>query len=340
MATEKTIRTADARALVKALERAGLSMTMANGRRFGHTQALDVLAQLEGFNAHSHKQAVASKAAPAASVATQNEATIAYNSFMRILREWLNNNGEHSLLPRSDWEYLVANGDTSLGYADWLASEFESRYEELVSEMPLPEYTTTFLMQAFDEFKSTSFSRHTAPRIRVTTPGKESAWNIEPNLSTREGTFNYAMFSSKPDMVSLLMAAPEDVALMQDSMANEMCFIAGRFGEIGLLVEMELCTQRTEIPHYESPQDMTKNGIFPEEPYMSNVRKTMLELAPPSEFSNVEFALANYDDYSAAERHAVWAFVPLKELKSKTNAMAFMTALTDYVWATFDAVRP
>ena len=32
----------------------------------------------------------------------------------------------HARFPKTDWQYEVANGDTSLGYADWLAAKGDS----------------------------------------------------------------------------------------------------------------------------------------------------------------------------------------------------------------------
>lgn len=39
--------------------------------------------------------------------------------------------------PKSDWQYEVANGDTSRGYWEWLAVEIETSNDDLVNNNPL-----------------------------------------------------------------------------------------------------------------------------------------------------------------------------------------------------------
>lgn len=268
--------------------------TFANkGVKVTHTEALDILAQLKGYNSWSHKSQATKLAKPVKKPgAAKSSAVLAgRKSFPleEILLSHYSHSGECPAHPRSDWEYQVNNGDTSEGYWGWLASEAMGR----------------------DEAETLEAACTTPSPVKVTAPnGDVTTWNIELNLSDRWGDLNWYCSGSKPGLAILHLDAPL-LESLQSQMAEEITFISRKDNEFGLLFEVEYCSRESESSH-----DPDNESLKPH----AEIKETLLKglRALENKFPMVQFAYPD-EAHIVNDRPAVWGFVKNGAL---TNAQA------------------
>lgn len=341
-----TSRTAQARSLLKQLQNLGLNLTLQSGKVMTYTDALDVLARMDGYEAHSHMQSVqpTQPAAPLAvskqeADATAPEADIAPARSDVVLTsyidDFLSEGGESAHYPKSDWQYEVDNGDTRLGYRDWLLAKLEQTSRDDI--LPhIHELGACAFIEVIELVNQTSFTKLSEPRVRVwDSKGAETHWDMEPNLFDRWGEINTYRPETKPGFIALAMLTPEKHQMLQDSMAEEMCFIGTRFGVPGIFAEFEMCTLETETDRGDR-----LDGLYPDAEILPALKKAMALSKAHEKFPGAEFALCDSEDYSPCERHCITAFVPLTVLESKENPQEFMEGVCKMLWDTFDSVTP
>lgn len=253
------------------------------GVKVTHTEALDLLAQLKGYNSWSH-QSQASKLAkpvkkPGATKSSKPPKELKILRLASVLQSHYPHDGECPAHPRSDWESQVENGETSSGYWEWLPSEALGRDTE--------------------ETLETAYS---VPRpIEVTTPnGDATTWDIELNLTDRWGDLNWYCSGSKPGLAILQLDAPL-LESLQSQMAEEITFISRKDNEFGLLFEVEYCSRESESSH-----DPDNESLKPH----ADIKETLLKglRALENKFPMVQFAYPA-EKHIVNDRPAVWGFV-------------------------------
>lgn len=254
------------------------------GVKVTHTEALDLLAKLKGYNSWSH-QSQASKISkpakkPGATKGSKLPEELKILTLARVLQSHYPHDGECPAHPRSDWEYQVENGDTSSGYWEWLPSEALGRDTEET------------LLEA----------TYSVPRpVEVTTPnGDATTWDIELNLTDRWGDLNWYCSDSKPGLAILKLDAPL-LKSLQSQMAEEITFVSRKDNEFGLLFEVEYCSRESESSH-----DPDNESLMPH----ADIKETLLKglRALENKFPMVQFAYPA-EEYIVHDRPAVWGFV-------------------------------
>lgn len=201
---------AGAALLRKAFSEKGISLAQ--------TEALDLLAKLQGYNAWSHLQ----QSKPKNQVLAPTRPPVlpeGGHTLKGTLMAHYGKNGELPVLPRASW--LDSEGTT--GYWDWVIGGIDAG--ELYSGP--------------DRFKLR------AP-VEVTLPdGAKSWWNIEQNLSTRWGELNDYAAEGKPGL-ALLELDLDLLTRLRQQMWEESTFIVRKDNQFGLLFEVEFASKESE----------------------------------------------------------------------------------------------
>lgn len=208
----------------------------AAGATCTHTQALDLVAKLQGYQSWAHKQSVAREPkTPAPRTAQQ-------------IAESLVTMTDTGVKSRIDfWKDEVAKGDSTLAFGPWLVDRLEHEYDV---DFPRGTYTEA--------------------SARVTLPdGRATNWAIEQNLSDRWGDLNCVQLDQKPSMMRLMTDAPL-VERLQKVMTGEDSFVVVKDGRFGVLVEIEYCsresdthsdTQEEVYPPYEAQKALLLDSL-------------------------------------------------------------------------------
>lgn len=247
----------------------------AKGAALTHTEALDILARLEGYEAWSHMKAAERKKPNVVETRRFDAAAVLLERF----GAW----HDFEAAPRSDWQYQVDNGDTNRGYYEWLA------YEWLTDEHP--------------ELAHTTFQ---VPQIRgVDSRGNPVVWDIESDLSDRWGDLNFVQPETKPGLIGLVLQ-PALLEQLRELMQDEYTFIVCKDGKYGLLFEVEYMCEESDRRH--PPESDTPDAPLPARAEV--VTRLQLGLqALEKDFPGVDFCVPP-EDVVFIERPAVWAFVP------------------------------
>lgn len=138
----------------------------------------------------------------------------------------------------------------------------------------------------------------------VASPSKFIDWRISQNLTDRWGDINDHNQANKP--LDLLEGAPGLLDRLREQMWDEICFIARKDGQFGILFEVEYTS-------YESDRGFDKGeehheGLKPICEMMKIIADAAMEKLVPG-FPGVEFVIPNEDEI-ANGRPALWAWVP------------------------------
>lgn len=330
-------RTAKARALVTALKGLGLSVQRPSGEAITHTESLDVLARLDGFQSHSHfmaqskkqpegKKASAPAAAPKAAPAKPANSITA----VEVVQQWLDEGNVSKRFPREDWLYEVNGGNTKRTYPQWLLSqhdlhrEFDSQPNSIADSLARDFSTVADICQ-----EGTVFTP--AAPIRLDTgSGTKTMWQLECYLTDRWGeVIKSYRNESKPSFVKLLLEDLDGYEYLFDRMADETCFIAAKEGKLGILVEMELCSIESETREGQE----TSPALQP----LAEMRKAVLEKLDAADlkgrFPYLDFGLAFDEDFESYGRTGLLGFVTLEDMRKHALTLEDMSKVSDALWA-------
>lgn len=247
------------------------------GLKTTHTEVLDLVARLKGYEAWSHlSQANPQLKGLGKGKKLATAAPLTYRSWLDSL-EGESTTRSFEKFPREDWKYQVEEGDTSLGYYEWVLSELAMHFEIYIREDT--------------EFK--------VPAIPVKLPGgSEAVWNIQHDLSTRWGEVNGAIINDKPALLTLVLEKPALFTELTELMVEEMCFVACKDGVMGLLIEEE---------YYAQEADGVEEGDYPAYYVQIAKLKGLIAKLQPK-YPEVEFGLPPAEAVYNG-RPGVWAFV-------------------------------
>ena len=253
---------------------------MSKGALLSHTEALDIMAKLQGYEAWSHLQK-----ATRDSRAPERALPAAPPPGPKTAREVLiEQYGLHGNCPASGRELWNAQ-DCTLEYWDWVVDR---------------------LAQS-DDWKAGPLTFPAPAPIAVTLPGGQaSQWYIEQNLSTRCGELNFAFRERKPG----LMLLAHDTALFErlcGEMWDEATFVVRKDNAFGLLFEAEFLSQESEA----RADDEDVAQYLPRDVVMASLANKLVELAKG--YPDVEFCVPDPAEIWA-ERPAVWGFFKLNTL--------------------------
>lgn len=239
-------------------------------------EALDLLAKLQGYEAWSHLQSSLKKKpkaqpVPVAPVLPKGQ------TFQELLHETVGAWKNVPDYPRKDWSYEVENNDTSHGYFDWVASQVTLNSEIDVEGV-----------------------RFHTPRIQVQDArGTPCIWNIEQNLTTRDGELNDVFLETKPGL-ALLLTMADVLAELQGLMVGEDTFVVRKDGKFGILFEIEYCSQESE-----AEGDVLDMTCKPHAVVVEALKKGLLELEVA--YPEIEFCIP--PTYTVVkDRPAVWGY--------------------------------
>lgn len=312
-------RANQATALLNALTKQGLNLTLPNGQQMGQAEALDVLASIE------------------------NPEKLKY---VTMVMNWAIEAGQEcELFPKSLWEQARAAQATSLSYLDWVLFNFKNltcpSLHTLVGAL-VEVNTFDFYLQVAGNVMDMGMNVPVESSVRVfTSQGEETRWNMEVNLSDRWGDVNDYRLQYKPGFVAVMMAGPRNLDLLLNATADEMTFLGSRDGKLGLFVEMEFQTMETETHvHGAGSAELESLGLMTDAEALPLLKKAIADSKAHEVFEGVEFALANDDDYCPTDRHGVLAFIPLEVLKTKENPHEFTAKVAEFLCNNFNSVTP
>jgi hypothetical protein len=263
------------------------------GVKLPHTQALDIVARLKGFEAWSHLRQAASRATRVQPPRPQPL------SLEQVLRNHYGNWGEAPRFPKVDWQYQVTNGDTTLGYWAWVASQI------VVHEVWVePEF--------FEPPQATE----------VTLPdGRKTTWTIEANLTDRWGDLNYFAENSKPGL-ALLELDESLLTELRGLMWDGITFVSRKDGKFGLLFEVEYASRESESENFNGNKDELQEY----KPHAEVVASLLEGLRKLQQEFDVEMCVPN-SGVIICGRPAVWAFLPIDTPLSADEREKLGTAL-------------
>ena len=243
------------------------------GASITHTEALDLVAKMKGYEAWSHLQAAAPKAPE-----PQQERTMPI-----VLRQHFGDDGEAPFYTRQ--AYL---------------REYNDRGNDHYWDCVALEVGTT----AGDFYIPKGLVFHPAKAHKVTlSSGASGVWNIECDLTDRWGEFNSYAPEEKSGLV-ILAADPGLYERCRAQMWDECTFLARKDGRFGVLYEVEYASKESE-EFLVKPED---NNFPPHDQAVANLVATIKQLEP--KFPNVEFCVPPQEAI-IEERPAIWAFVPM-----------------------------
>jgi hypothetical protein len=258
------------------------------GASLSHTEALDLMAKLAGYQAWSHMQqatrngdAPASESAPESASARPAAKPRGPQTARQVLVEHYGPNGSCPAFPLEAWNAAESRED----YWDWVVMQL--RGSENWSKGPF---------------------QWTAPAsVAVTLPsGEASQWAIEQNLSTRCGEFNDTFRELKPG----LMLLEHDTPLWErlaGQMWDETTFVVRKDKAFGLLFEVEFLSKESE--GRTEGEDLSQ--YKPREEVIATLASKLQGLA--AEYPQVEFCVPDPNEIWY-ERPAVWGFFKLDAL--------------------------
>jgi hypothetical protein len=254
------------------------------GAALTHTEALDLLAQLQGYNAWSHLQQAQGSADAGADrpVHAEAPAETAVPALLPLHAVLLSHYGKHGscpAYPRERWE-REAPGQY---YWNWVLQRIEQdRPEDVV--------------RGFDVNND----------VVVTLPdGRHAVWDIEQNLSTRCGELNDAFRERKPGLALLQLDTPLYERLCAQ-MWDEMTFMVRKDGQMGLLFEAEFLSQESEARN-----DEDVSQYKPRDEVIAALVRQLAVLE--KQYPQVEFCVPDPAEIWE-ERPAVWGFFQLDAL--------------------------
>lgn len=254
------------------------------GSPIKHTEALDLVARLKGFNAWSHmQQNQGETSTPVAAQAPTETVTPKIASkfigLSDVLAQHYGAEGEMPLFPRAAWR----EGFDFQNYWTWV----ETRIDE----------------EGY-HWGSTPFTFIRENQVAVTLPdGSASSWNIEQNLTSRCGMLNSYLAETKPGLAILTVDEPLLESLRSD-MYDEITFLSRKDGNFGLYYEMEFCTVESEADDMEDYDDGQQ--FKPHAEVVAYLVESIAKLEP--QFPGVEFCIPDAA-HIINDRAAVWAFV-------------------------------
>lgn len=261
------------------------------GAALSHTEALDILARLKGFNAWSHLQQT-SKTEPAAAPVGLAPVKMGQHSIVQALSQYYGKNGECPYYPRETWQAQAPHQD----YWEWVVS---CAISNGTWKGPV-------------EFL-------TSPAVEVTlSNGKKAMWNIENNLTDRWGELNDAYWQYKPGVAILSI----DTALyekLQSQMWDELSFIVRKDGKFGLLFETEVPCHESESENGGDSEGLPLRAVVEE-----RLRSTMAALEKT--YPQVQFCIPDPAEIYY-ERASIWAFYELDSLTAEQRKALGMTLL-------------
>jgi hypothetical protein len=247
------------------------------GVKLPHTQALDLVAKMKGFEAWSHLQKATPMAAPAKPLPQPGWLTLE-----QVLRDHYGNWGQVARFPKEDWQYQCANNDTTLGYWPWVVSE----------------------MAAHDVWAEPDAFEAPQP-TEVTLPdGRKTTWAIEANLTDRWGGLNDFAVQSKPGLALLELDEPL-LAELRGLMWDETTFVARKDGKFGVLFEIEYASRESESGHLAEDDE----ELHAYKPHTEVVAALLKGLRKLQEAFNLEMCVPE-PGVVIHDRPAVWAFMP------------------------------
>ena len=247
----------------------------AKGASITHTEALDMVARMKGYEAWSHYQSVLAHQKRQPQPPTVSE----------VLRQHFDENADVSIFTRAEFHARCTerDNDSYWNYVTWeVLRSKEVRLSDVTRFQP------------------------SAP-VTVTLPsGKEAHWNIEQNLTDRWGELNDAYYHQKPGLAPL----SADKSLRDQCTAqmwDEATFVVRKDGKFGVLYEVEYASFESEAAMLARYAE--ENTYAPHADVVAGLLAALKELAP--EYPNVEFCVPPKEEI-VEERPAAWAFVSLE----------------------------
>jgi len=259
------------------------------GAPLAHTEALDLVAKLKGFNAWSHLQSASGSATSKALPPTAKPSQPGRFSVAESLILHYGPDGECPSYARATWLHQ----EPQTPYWDWVADCLRSNGTWVNTDL--------FTMP---------------PPVKVTlSNGTEALWNIEQNLTDRWGEINDAHWYSKPALPVLY--ADQD---MLDQLVSQMCdedtFVTRKDGQFGLLFEFEYLCDESENNNEDDPDDYA-----PRAEVVAGLLKALTELE--KKYPQVEFCVPD-PTHIFYERPAIWGFFkPGSLTKEQRDELSF-----------------
>lgn len=276
----------------------------AKGSPITHTESLDLIAKLKGFNAWSHLQQHEGKITPmtvAGTTVAQPNRTSEEIGLEEVLIEHYGREGECPRFPRERWEKAIwPRPNRSVDYWKWVLSCID---EDTNCAWGATPYT---------------FKRERP--VKVTQPdGTVSIWDFEQNLTDRWGDINTYMAETKPGL-ALLAIDRSLLEKMRSEMYDETTFIGRKDGDFGVYYEMEYVSAESESDNrdYEEIE-----GLKPHAEVVASLLEGLSKLQ--SQFPSVQFCIPD-ESQIINNRPAIWAFVKSGAL-STAEREALGTAL-------------
>jgi hypothetical protein len=251
----------------------------AKGNPITHTEALDLVAKLKGYNAWSHMQQDQSSS-PVVVVASAPQEKPRFKSkfisLSEVLAQHYGRDGELSLFPRAAWQ----QDNPGENYWNWV----ENRVD----------------IEGYS-WGLTPFTFRREPLVVVTLPdGAAAFWHMEVNLTSRWGELNDYMAETKPGLPILTLDEPLLEGL-RAQMYDETTFIGRKDGEFGIYYEREFCSQESEADDNDDDQEYR--------PHAEVVAYLLAGIAKlQAEYPTVQFCVPDASQI-CNDRPAVWAFV-------------------------------
>lgn len=262
----------------------------AKGATLSHTEALDLYAKLQGYEAWAHLQTVQSglpkPVVPSAAGSRPSKPASEGKSFGELWVERYSLKHSFPSLPREDWKHETDNDETHQSYFDWVDERLQVHLGVMVSN-------TLFL-----------------PSIVSVTglDGTVSDWSIETDLTDRWGDYNTANLNKKSALPFLALDEPL-LNRCRVAMVEEDSFIVCKDGKFGVLVEVE----------YECQESVPEDNISGALPRTEVVQKVLAGLAAvKARYPQVEVGIPDpsvvYDG-----RVAAWCYFELEEAEKLTQ---------------------
>lgn len=256
-----------------------------------HTEALDLLAKLEGYKAWSHMQ----QALKPEKVVTVKPTKTRKEACLRdILIAHYGRQNDWPAYPRVHFSRTLVDDD------QYWKDAIEAAEEDGLLDG----------REMFDVGQA----------IPVTLPdGTATTWNIEQNLTTRCGELNGHNRQGKAGLALLELDRPLfDKLVTQMPRGYELAFAVRKDGEFGLLYEEEYCSQESEA---RSDSDVSEFKSHAD--VVAALWNGLTSLAP--QYPAIQFCVPDAAQV-IHDRPAVWAFVKLDAL-----AEAERVALADAI---------
>jgi len=244
------------------------------GVKLTHTESLDLVAKLKGFNAWSHLQQAGSLSAVAAPEVITPPAIPGRISVLESLTSYYGVNGECPAYAR----------------ATWLTQEPQTPYWSWVVDC----------MRSNGTWVNTEAFVLPSPVEVTLSNGQASRWYVEQNLTDRCGELNNAHHYKKPAL-PILHADSALLGELVSQMCDEVTFVTRKDGEFGLLFETEYLCDESENNNEDDPDDYA-----PRAEVVADLLKAIVKLEEL--YPQVEFCIPDPSQIFC-ERPAIWGFV-------------------------------